>query len=306
VQLYCWRGTARNFGDELNNLLWPRLLPDFFDDDPAELFLGVGSVIEAPHAQDALKVVAGAGYGGYRPPPALNASWVFHWVRGPRTARCLGLSVELGLGDPAALLDEHAADGRAIGFMPHFESLRRGAWAEAARAAGVVLIDPRGDPAAIIAEIGACRVLLSEAMHGAIVADAMRVPWVALRPIAQVHRAKWQDWADTLKLDLRFHPLAPSSQWESLFAWLGPSRRGSRLVDLAGPALATATRHRLIEQAARSLASAAVVAPQLSTDTALDRCRTRMLERLESLRRDPRKPTAISLRPCATSAYHDG
>ena len=50
MQLYCWRGTAPNFGDELNTLLWPRLLPDFFDDDPAELFLGIGSVLEARHA----------------------------------------------------------------------------------------------------------------------------------------------------------------------------------------------------------------------------------------------------------------
>ena len=47
MQLFAWEGDARNFGDELNRLLWPRLLPDFFDDDPAELFLGIGSVLDA-------------------------------------------------------------------------------------------------------------------------------------------------------------------------------------------------------------------------------------------------------------------
>jgi hypothetical protein len=35
--LYHWRGEARNFGDELNLLLWPRLLPDLLDDDPADV-----------------------------------------------------------------------------------------------------------------------------------------------------------------------------------------------------------------------------------------------------------------------------
>ncbi len=104
VRLYRWQGAVRNFGDELNTLLWPRLLPNFFDDDPTELFLGIGSVLDARHDATAVKVVAGAGYGGYQALPALDASWVVHWVRGPRTARLLGLPEAYGLGDPAMLL----------------------------------------------------------------------------------------------------------------------------------------------------------------------------------------------------------
>ncbi len=165
------------------------LLPGFFDDDPAELFLGIGSVFDAPHAASALKLVAGAGYGGYTLPPLLDANWIIHWVRGPRTARRLGLPRQWVWAIPPCCSPTPVdAAVQLIGFMPHFESLQHGAWAEAAAAAGVTLIDPRGDPAAILAEIGACRLLLSEAMHGVIVADAMRVPWIALRPLASVHQ----------------------------------------------------------------------------------------------------------------------
>ena len=306
MQLYRWRGAVRNFGDELNTVIWPLLLPDFFDDDPAELFLGIGSVLDARHDAAAVKLVAGAGYGGYQAPPVLDASWIVHWVRGPRTARILDLPETCGLGDPAMLLTFPGDGGaRSLGFMPHFESLLRGAWAEATAAAGITLIDPRDDPAAILAAIGNCRMLLSEAMHGVIVADAMRVPWVALRPLAPVHRAKWYDWADSLGLRVRFHKLAASSLPERLYASpLASSHRGRRVLDRAGNVLARAARRRFIERAARSLAAAAAAPSQLSTASSLDRCRSRMLERLDALRRNPRHPAASSLRPQGSSAYH--
>ena len=260
MQLYRWRGAERNFGDELNALLWPKLLPGFFDDDPAEQFLGIGSVLDARHETGAVKLVAGAGYGGYEAPPTLDANWIIHWVRGPLTARRLGLPEVCGLGDPAMLLSAPCAGGRSIGFMPHFESLERGAWAAAANAANVTLIDPRGDPAAILGAIGACRLLVSEAMHGVIVADAMRVPWIAMRPLMSMHRAKWQDWADALGLRLRFRLLAASSLAERLHASpLAATRRGRHLLDLAHPMLQAAGRCRFIEQAARSLTAAAAL-----------------------------------------------
>jgi succinoglycan biosynthesis protein ExoV len=288
VLLYSWRGAVRNFGDELNALLWPRLLPGVFDDDPAVLFLGIGSVLDARHDPAAVKLVAGAGYGGYEPPPVLDATWHIQWVRGPRTARVLGLPAGLGLGDPAMLLPTPRGDGgRGIGFMPHFESLARGAWPEAAAAAGMALIDPRGEPAAILRSIAGCRLLLSEAMHGVIVADAMRVPWIAMRPLIARHRAKWHDWADTLGLDLRFQPLAATSLTERLHASpLSRFHRGRRLLEVAGGTLDGAMRRRFVERAARALAGAASASPQLSADAALDRCRARMLERVAMLQRD--------------------
>jgi succinoglycan biosynthesis protein ExoV len=187
--------------------------------------------------------------------------------------------------------------------MPHFESLERGAWPEAAAAAGLVLIDPRDDPSVILPAIAACRLLLSEAMHGVIVADAMRVPWIALRPLAQSHRAKWQDWADALGLRVRFQPLAASSLPEWLHVSpLAAFHRGRRLLSLIGPVLHGAARRRFIERAAQLLAVAAAGPPQLSAAGALDRCRTQMLERLVALRRNPWHSAASALHRSGNSA----
>lgn len=172
--------------------------------------------------------------------------------------------------------------------MPHFESAERGAWPVVASAAGMTLIDPRSDPQAIIAAIGRCRVLLSEAMHGVIVADALRVPWIAMRPLAAVHWAKWYDWAGTLDLHIEFVPLAASSLQE----WLHASRlaalhSGRCLLHRYGSALDKVPQGWFIEQAAQALRRAAGAAPQLSTEIALERCQMRMLERLQGLQRDP-------------------
>lgn len=291
MQLYVWRGKVRNFGDELNRLLWPLLLPGLFDGDPGTLFLGIGSVLDARHGAVRRKVVAGAGYGGYEAPAALDGSWEIYWVRGPHTARQLGLPAAFGVGDPASLVPlvlRPAASAAAggIGFLPHFESLAHGAWPAACAAAGVALIDPRGDPAEVLVRIAGCRLLLSEALHGAVVADALRVPWIALRPIAPRHRAKWLDWAGALGLTPRFQPLAVSAPRERLAAWQ-PVRRPPRAL----LAVAAWCAHRLppgicVERAASALRCAAAAAPQLSTGTTLARAQDRMLTRLVTLRRD--------------------
>jgi len=290
--LYQWRGAAPNFGDELNALLWPRLLPNFFDRSGDTMFLGIGSVLDARHDRLATKLVAGSGFGGYEPPATLDGTWMIHWVRGPRTARALGLPTGMGLGDPASLLPlagfMPVRDGREIGFMPHFESAIRGAWPEACAAAGVFLIDPRDDPLTILAAIGKCRVLISEALHGVIVADALRVPWIAMRPLAAIHRPKWIDWAESLDLAIEFQRLAPSTALER--AHLTPLARyhsGRSILRRRARLLRGIARNRYIEQAAHALRIAAAAPPQLSRRALLDQAQSRMMEAIAALRRTP-------------------
>ena len=328
--LYQWRGAARNFGDELNSLLWPSLLPGFFDHDPRVRFLGIGSVLDGRHDRRTLKLVAGSGYGGYEAPIALDATWRIHWVRGRRTARLLGLPPMLGLGDPASLLPlaglslaslslaslslasplrttgppligplltgapltgvppagltpAHAA--RGIGFMPHFESAMRGAWREAAAAAGVTLIDPRDDPLAVLAAIARCDVLISEALHGVIVADALRVPWIAIEPLAPIHRPKWRDWAETLDLNIVFQHLQPSTALERAhLSGVARFHLGRRLLTHQARRLHVLAQGRYMEQAAGALRLAMRAEPCLSHDDALERGQARMMEAVGVLR----------------------
>jgi succinoglycan biosynthesis protein ExoV len=287
VILYHWRGRPSNFGDALNTLLWPALMPGFFDADPEVRFLGIGSVLDRRHDGPALKVVAGSGFGGYEPKPNLDQTWVIHWVRGPLTAASLGIDPKRALGDPAMLvphaLDQERRSGMDVAFMPHFESAERGAWQQAAIMAGVRLIDPREPPEAILAAIASCRLILSEALHGVIVADALRVPWIAVRPLARIHRPKWYDWAMTLDLKPRFHPLPAST----LHEWMLTGTLARYPRPWLWPAIHTANNARRTERAAEALSRMTGVEPQLSGASALDRCQTRQHDALTALRRAP-------------------
>jgi succinoglycan biosynthesis protein ExoV len=287
--LYHWRGSEPNFGDELNHLLWPILLPNFFDQDATTCFLGIGSILDNRHHHQTTKLVAGSGYGGYESPIVPDETWIIQWVRGPRTARQLGLPPSMGIGDPASLVAHagltEAVNGSDIGFIPHFESMGRGAWTEVAALAGVTLIDPRHDPAAVMAAISRCRMVLSEALHGIIVADALRVPWVAIQPLAPIHRPKWTDWAETLELAIVFRTLCPSSalEWAHL-SQISRYHFGRGVLHQHAARMRCVARERYIHQAAEALRTAVRAEPQLSRDAMLDTAQMKMLELIGSIR----------------------
>lgn len=278
-----------NFGDEVNRILWDRLLPPgFLDEDEGEVLFGAGSILKARPDLPGMKHVAGSGYGGYSAAPDLgDGSWNVLWLRGPLTARTLGVEEDHAICDAAILLRAiglpEAAPRTGIAFMPHFETAIRGDWSGVCAEAGITYLDPRGDVNDLIARIRGAELVLAEAMHAAIVADALRTPWIPLLPIHRSHRMKWHDWAASLNLDLRPAALPPSNLREAYVAVTnlrGQGRMSAMLADarLAGPANAV-----LRSVAARRLRwIAANGTPQLSADALIAEATARCLERLDA------------------------
>lgn len=290
MKLYCCKTAKPNFGDELNLWMWSRLLPDFFDDDERELFLGIGSILFDYFPAASTKIVFGAGYGGYTAPPHIDASWNFHFVRGKRTADQLGLDHSLALGDAAILLRSCVAAGAAkqhrISFMPHWESALFGDWQAVCRAADIHYIDPTASVETVLNDILTSELVISEAMHGAIVADALRVPWIALQPVRGYNRMKWLDWASALDIDLRPHALPASNAFEMATSWVGHSRLWVQRLERRATKLRHPARGLFIARAAKRLLHIAQSSPQLSSDTAIQRAHGGMLEKLDALRRN--------------------
>ena len=84
--------------------------------------------------------------------------------------------------------------------MPHIASARPG-WQLVCQELGYGYIDPRWSIEAILTAIRHSEVLISEALHGAIVADAMRIPWIAVQSNELILSLKWRDWCASIEVD---------------------------------------------------------------------------------------------------------
>ena len=125
MKLYYYRTGVRNFGDDLNQWLWPKLIPELLDPTDGYLFVGIGTILSPRIPELPQKIVFGAGV-GYGPKPVLDESWKVYCVRGPLTAAALQLSPDMAITDPAILvstlsdLPPATVTGR-IAFIPHFK-----------------------------------------------------------------------------------------------------------------------------------------------------------------------------------------
>lgn len=207
-RLYYYRDEYGNFGDDLNPWLWPRLLPDLLHDAAAPALVGIGTIMN-DQLPDGPKVIVGAGV-GYGAAPRLTEEWAVHFVRGPNTARALGLPTSHSITDPAHLITQFIRPlprGKGTVFIPHHVSALRADWKSVAAAAGMTYVDPASGPMHVVEAIRAARLVVTSAMHGAIVADAFRVPWIRVREYSHLNDFKWQDWGDSLGVDSASHAL---------------------------------------------------------------------------------------------------
>ena len=219
MKLYYSYSYKGNFGDDLNPFLFPRMFPGLLDENQGELLVGIGTILNHKVPKEPFKYVFGSGFGyGGRPDFSSNR-WKIYCVRGPHTAASLKLDRSLAATDPAALVSRYiphfCGKPSGYGFIPHFESLDLGFWPEAASEAGLRFINPRASLHEVINGIQSCEVVITESLHGAIVSDCLRIPWIAVRPIVESHRKKWLDWASSLEINLHAKQLVSSSQSEA-------------------------------------------------------------------------------------------
>lgn len=327
MRIYHWQSEHGNFGDDLNQFLWPHFMPELVDDDPDTLLVGVGTVLSDDLPAARRRIVLGSGIGYGRLPADLDAPcWDIRAVRGPLSARVLGRP-DLAAADPAVLLplmpDFPAPPARAgTVFVPHWTTAAAGSWQAACAAAGVEFLDPRGDAHDVIRRIAAADRVIAESMHGAIVADAFRVPWVAV-VTGRDTPFKWHDWAGAL--GLRYAPLvlgsldqpggvakarlrgyrpvlragddaaieAAHATYMARYAPQAPRPRAPSLRARLRPAInralaLTETRQRITAHGAAMLDHARRHPPALSDDAALKAGQDKLLACIETLRAEAR------------------
>jgi len=178
-----------------------------FDDDGDEVFVGIGTLLSnrIPAARRTIVFGSGAGYGAT---PHTDKSWDIVCVRGPESAKLMGLPSSSAVVDPAILVrlfEEHTSmEGQQISYMPHHLRSTLGDWEEVCKIAGYQYIDARDNVAEVLQSLKNTRLLITEAMHGAIVADALRIPWIAVHSPEHILQLKCIDLMGSLQLEESF------------------------------------------------------------------------------------------------------
>ncbi len=280
MKLYYYRAAEGNFGDDLNGWLWPKLLPGIFDEDGRVLFIGIGTILDDRLPEEPVKIIFGSGVGYPNRLPDRNERLRIRALRGPFSARALGVSPDLAITDPAILarllFKVPSAKTHRFSYMPHFKSANVEKWRTVCEGAGLHYIDSRADVETCLREIARSEILISEAMHGAIVADAFRVPWMVVRANnyfneGEMYTFKWDDWCASLGLPSRSYPLLPL--WER-----SPNEGTVQRLKQRVKEGYVISRLKWLMRRGR---------PCLSADGMIERSVSRFQERLEAFRREP-------------------
>jgi len=201
-----------NFGDAINPIIFNHLLPGFFDEDVRTVFLGIGSILGFKKGlENTNKLIVFSSGFAYGKAPKVDNRYDIRCVRGPLTAKALNISPSHSVTDGAVLLNllpdfqkPHKKKFR-FSYIPHhrsediFDQLKK-----VLGETGVNYISPKQDPYKVVRQIRESDCVLAEAMHGAIIADAFRVPWIPARMFKHINTFKWKDW--TLSMETKYRP----------------------------------------------------------------------------------------------------
>jgi len=235
---YC---RTRNFGDALNPLIFERVLgvPVRYAKKRRAELCGIGSILDSLMSTSLATTVtqvclppihvlsSGFTFPSQRPRARPIRRMTVHAVRGRQTRQQL---IDLGLLAPERpvaygdggllaplLLERDVTKRHFCGIIPHVaerDCAEIGALAVAVRDS--VVIDFERPPLEVLEQVAACEVIVSSAMHGLIVADALSIPniWMKVSDRIIGGRYKFDDYysayADYTKEPVAVYDVAQS------------------------------------------------------------------------------------------------
>jgi len=195
-----WHIGRPNFGDDINPSFLEKLSGKsirFATDRSQPHLLGVGSILES--ATDA-SIVIGSGYLRPESGPLPKKATVLS-VRGLRSLELADCDDHVLLGDPLLLVDtffdQPIEKKYDTGLVAHVLNVRH---LRAKYGRHVHLISPTQRPWKVVEEIASCERIVSQSLHGLIIADALEIPnlWLAPSESMAGGRFKFDDYFTTL------------------------------------------------------------------------------------------------------------
>lgn len=299
MKLFYYKDLIGNFGDDLNPWIWYSLAPEIFNEDDSSVLVGIGTLINNGAPEKPTKFVFGSGV-GYNKFPNIDNKWQFYCVRGPLSAERLGLDKSFAISDPAVLLTQviptkTVQRTNMVSYMPHHVSARFADWKSICQKAGINYIDPATDVNEAVLQIRQSKLLIAEAMHGAIVADAFRVPWVPVACYDHILDFKWDDWCQSLKMAYKPEKILSIWDMENDFSletmFKTKLKRGLREIGIWSdnwtPPVPKTNKKQVEDEVIASLMGIAKNGTQfLSEDKYHQESIDRLLEKLEQIKKD--------------------
>ena len=219
VRYIRWKG--QNFGDDLNDTLfqdvfgvneWTENVNAISD---GVNLLGIGTLLNGNlNLSDPASLwIIGSGAGNNLGMPRFSSNTNLFFVRGPLTCQYLNLPSDRAMGDAAYLLadkflavaSKSVVQPRRVGIIPHHWSIESNypRWQQILQHPSI--ISPQLEWTAFVEQVNACEVILTECLHGAILADILHKPFIVFATTPAFHTFKWLDWASSRNLQLKIN-----------------------------------------------------------------------------------------------------
>ena len=211
MKVFYHKMNGGNVGDDMNATLWHALLPGLDEVTTAAWLIGAGTIVDSRlNALPGRKIVMGSGVRPGAKRVDANGDVHFAAVRGYLSAAACGLEPSAAVCDPgflvASVWPRDASRSEKIGFVPHVYSERYSSIARAAAEIGFEVISPTLDIERFLQALARCARVYTESLHGAIFADALRIPWARVCACSiyyesrEVADFKWTDAFSVLGL----------------------------------------------------------------------------------------------------------